>query len=65
MGIINQNSISYMKEYFEINDDKLVKHTPIAVDGIYDGICKYETIITKDAFLECYKKWVLQEGGGE
>ena len=65
MGIINQNSISYMKEHFIIEDEKLVRHTPIAVDGIYDGICKDETIITKDVFLECYRKWILQEGGDE
>lgn len=63
MGKINQHEIGYMKERYEVTEDKLIKHTPIAIDGISDGVCKVETVITKEMFIECYRKWILQENG--
>ena len=49
-----------MNEKFEIktidNEEVLEKITPIPQYG--EGICKIETVITKEAFLLCYNAWV-------
>lgn len=44
------------KIYFEVKDDVVVKYTPIPEIG--ENIFKNEVVMTKEAFQECYKKWV-------
>ena len=41
------------KIYFEIEDDVVIKYTPVG-----EGICKTEVVMTKKIFQECYAKWV-------
>ena len=48
------------KIYFEVKDDAVIKYTPMPEIG--ENTYKTEVVMTKDAFQECYKKWVeLQE----
>lgn len=44
------------KIYFEVEDDVVIKHTPMPEIG--ENIYKSEPVITKEIFQECYKKWV-------
>ena len=44
------------KIYFEIEDDIVIKHTPIPEIG--ENIYKTDVIMTKEIFQECYKKWI-------
>jgi hypothetical protein len=41
------------KIYFEVEDDVVIKHTPMP-----RNIYKTEVVMTKEIFQECYKKWV-------
>ena len=51
------------KIYFEIEDDVVVKHTPVpGMDPIYTPIYKTEVVMTKEIFQECYKKWIESLG---
>ncbi len=52
------------KIYFEVEDDVVIKHTPML--GIGENIYKTEVVITKEIFQECYKKWIEpQKSEGE
>lgn len=45
------------KIYFEVKDDFVIKHTPMAImmgEDTYES----EVIMTKEIFQECYKKWI-------
>ena len=44
------------KIYFEIEDDVVIKYTPMLEAG--ENIYKSEVVMTKEIFQECYKKWV-------
>ena len=43
-------------EDFEVQDDVVVKYTPIPEMG--ENIYKTEIVMTKEIFQECYKKWI-------
>jgi len=44
----------------EIQDDKLIRKTPVYDnDGSYVAI-RNEVVITKEEFLACYNEWVLK-----
>ena len=49
------------EEHFEFNGDLLYKFTPLHQYG--DGISKAELVMTKEAFIECYNRWI--KGNGE
>ena len=52
------------KIYFEVEDDVVIKHTPMSEIG--ENIYKTEVVMTKEIFQECYKKWIEpQERSGE
>lgn len=44
------------KIYFEVEDDVVIKHTPMPEVG--ENIYKTEVVMTKEIFQECYKKWI-------
>lgn len=44
------------KIYFEVEDDVVIKHTPMPEAG--ENIYKTEIVMDKESFQECYKKWV-------
>ena len=44
------------KIYFGVEDDVVVKHTPMPEMG--ENCYKTEIVMTKEIFQECYKKWV-------
>lgn len=50
---------------FKIEDDMLYYCEVISVDKSYSGspiaTVKKMPIISKDAFIKCYKKWILGE----
>ncbi len=48
------------KLIFTVEEDKLIKNTPV-----YEGpealvAYKQEVVITKDAFIECFNKWIKE-----
>lgn len=43
----------------EIQDDMLLRQTPVYSDGSCIAV-KKELVITKEEFLACYKEWVLK-----
>ena len=47
-----------MGTYYDITDEKCIRETVYNRDG--ELFTKKETVITKDAFLECYRKWVKE-----
>lgn len=47
---------SMNKTYFEVEDDVVIKYTPMPEIG--ENVYKTEVVMTKEAFQECYKKWV-------
>ena len=53
------NEVIDMKFYIE--DDVLVKSEPLCGYNHNHLIFKKKTIITKDAFIACYKKWIELE----
>ena len=48
-------------EKFVFDGDLLYKHTPLLEYG--DGIARAELVMTKEVFIECYKRWVVEEQG--
>lgn len=44
------------KIYFEVENDVVLKHTPMPEIG--ENIYKTEIVMTKEIFQDCYKKWV-------
>lgn len=44
------------KIYFEVDDDVVIKNTPMPEVG--ENIYKSEVVMTKEIFQECYKKWI-------
>ena len=49
------------KIYFDVEDDVVIKHTPMPEIG--ENIYKTEIVMTKEIFQECYKKWVESQEG--
>ena len=47
------------KIYFEIEDDVIIRCTPMPQFG--ENIYKDEVIMTKEVFQECYKKWIKSQ----
>jgi hypothetical protein len=45
------------KIYFEVVNDDVIKHTPMT-GMIGEDMYKAEVVMTKEIFLECYKKWI-------
>ena len=48
-----------MKTTFEIKNDVLYKYIPMP--EISKDTYRKEVVMTKEAFLQCYKQWVLEE----
>ena len=44
------------REDLIFNDDKLYRVAPLMVFG--DDVYNKELIMTKEIFIECYKKWI-------
>lgn len=42
-------------------DDKLYRCCPLPQYG--EGICKKELVMTKELFIECFKKWIEEQQG--
>lgn len=51
------------KIYFEVEDDAVIKYTPMPELG--ESIYKNDIVMTKEIFQECYKKWVEPHEGEE
>lgn len=51
-----------MEEDFDVRmivtDDALIAEVPVLG---YDNIVRRNVVLTKEAFIECYKKWIMQE----
>lgn len=47
--------------YFEVTDGAVIKNTPMPQIG--ENMYKIETVMTKEIFQECYKKWVEPQEG--
>jgi hypothetical protein len=50
------------KIYFEVNDDVVIKYTPMSV-MMGENTYKAEIVMTKEIFQKCYKKWVESKIG--
>ena len=52
-------------EYLKFEDDKLYHYYPLPQYG--DGICKKDLVMTKEIFIECYKRWIkgVEDGGND
>lgn len=48
-----------METYFEIQDDVLIKNTP--VPNIGNNIIRQEIVIDKETFIKCYEEWIEKE----
>lgn len=44
------------KIYFEVEDDVVIKHTPMPEIG--ENIYNIEPVMDKDTFIKCYEMWV-------
>ena len=51
------------REELIFDDDKLYRVVPLIVFG--DDVCTKELIITKEIFIECYKKWIEPQAESE
>ena len=49
--------------YFEVEDDVVIKYTPMIEIG--ENIYKTDVVLTKEAFQECYNRWIKPQKGGE
>ena len=49
-------------EYLKFEDNKLYHYYPLPQYG--DGICKKELVMTKEIFIECYKRWIKEVNNG-
>lgn len=47
---------------FTVTDNECVKSTPLLG---FEDLYKDETIITKEAFIKCYNKWIKADKGEE
>jgi len=45
-----------IEEHLKFEDDKLYYYRPLPQYG--GGICKKELVMTKEIFIECYKRWI-------
>ena len=45
-----------MSDGFSIEDDKVIQRKPM-----YDNYYEVHTVITKDVFIECFKRWILDD----
>ena len=50
-----------MKENLEFRDDALYRITPRPDIG--ENVCQVHLVLTKEAFIQCYEKWIQQNGG--
>lgn len=48
------------KTYFTIDNEKIVKEVPIYRGDFECCGYKKEIVMTKDAFIECYNKWIKE-----
>ena len=46
----------FIDEHLKFEDDKLYHYYPLPQYG--DGICKKDLVMTKEIFIECYKRWI-------
>ena len=44
--------------HFEVEDDVVIKYTPMHGMGKDDYTYKTEVVMTKEIFQECYKRWI-------
>lgn len=44
-------------ERLEFENDNLYHYIPLPQYG--EGVCKKELVMTKEAFIECYKRWII------
>lgn len=58
-GIIKQS------QRYEIEDDALYLHTVIERDGNGIELCKSELVMTREAFVKCYKAWIEGDKSNE
>ena len=42
--------------HLKFEDDKLYLYYPLPQYG--EGICKKDLVMTKEIFIECYKRWI-------
>ena len=45
------------KIYFEVEDDVVIKYTPMSI-MMGEDTYKTEVVMTKEIFQECYKRWI-------
>lgn len=45
-------------ETLEFENDSLYHYYPLPQYG--EGVCKKELIMTKEIFIECYKRWIKE-----
>ena len=45
-------------EHLEFEGNKLYHYYPLPQYG--DGICKIDLVMTKEIFVECYKRWIKE-----
>lgn len=65
MFTINVNDIQYGKicsTSIKVTDDAVILYEDETMDGL--TVEKQSTILTKEAFVECYNKWILGNNGG-
>ena len=46
-----------INERLEFEKDALYRYTPLPQYG--KGMCKKELVMTKEAFIECYSRWII------
>lgn len=45
-------------ERLEFEKDNLYRYIPLPQYG--EGICKKELVMTKETFIECYSRWIVE-----
>lgn len=51
-----------INEYLEFENDKLYHYYPLPQYG--DGVSIRDLVMTKEIFIECYKRWIKGEEDG-
>ena len=51
------------KLIFTVEEDKLIKNTPVHEGPEALVAYKQEVVMTKDAFIECFNKWIKGSEG--
>lgn len=46
------------KQEYVVTDDEVYHRIPAPQYG--ENVCRTETILTREAFVECYKRWILK-----